>query len=73
MGPDDAARGREGELGAEKAEGASCIRKRRRVADKTFIVRVQGCGVGLCVVVRVVASSGVEVLGMSRARKGGAG
>lgn len=72
MGPDDAARGREG-LGAEKAEGASCIRKRRRVADKTFIVRVQGRGVGLCVVVRVVASSGVEVLGMSRSRKGGAG
>jgi len=49
------------------------MRKRRRVADKTFIVRVQGRAVGVCVVVRVVASSGVEVLEVPWSMKGEAG
>ena len=38
MGPDDAARGREGGLGMDRAEGASWMRRRRRVADEAFIV-----------------------------------
>ena len=37
MGPEDAARGREGELGAAMEEGASWMRRKRRVADKAFI------------------------------------
>jgi len=68
MGPDDAARGREGGLGIDTTDGASWMRK-RRVADKAFIVRVQGRVVGVCVVVRVVASSGVEVLEVSLSRR----
>lgn len=37
IGPDNAARGREGGLGAEMTEGASWMRRKRRVADKAFI------------------------------------
>jgi len=73
MGPDDAVRGRKEGLGIDRAEGASWMRKRRRVADKAFIVRVRGRAVGLCVVVRVVASSGGEVLGVPWPRKRKAG
>jgi hypothetical protein len=38
-GPEDAARGREGRLGAERAEGASWMRRKRRVAEIAFIAR----------------------------------
>ena len=37
-GPEDAARGREGGLGAERTEGAGWMRRKRRVAEKAFIV-----------------------------------
>ena len=49
MGSEDAARGREGSLGAERTEGASWMRRKRRVADKAFIGREQGSFAGLCV------------------------
>lgn len=48
MGSEDAARGREGGLGAAVAEGASWMRRKRRVADKAFIAGERGV-VGLCV------------------------
>ena len=70
MGPDDAARGRGGGLGMDRVEGASWMKMTRRVTDKAFIVVYR---VGLCVVVRVVASSGVEVLEVSWSRKREAG
>jgi len=59
----------------ERTEGASWARKRRRVADEAFMVRVWGRGGGLWVVVRVVASSAAEDLGWlgSRSRKREAG
>jgi len=47
MGPEDAARGREGTLGAGKTEGASWMR-RRRVA-KAFMDCEWGSVVGVCV------------------------
>lgn len=39
MGPEDAARGREGGFGTARIEGASWMRRKRRVADKAFIGR----------------------------------
>ena len=57
-------------MGMDRAEGASWMKMTRRVTDKAFIVVYR---VGLCVVVRVVASSGVEVLEVSWSRKREAG
>ena len=48
-GPEDVARGREDGLGTERTEGASWMRRKRRVAVKAFIAREQRRDVGLCV------------------------